>query len=87
MKAHELIADGLRHGCDIHEGMESSAVADVRVEDGNARCMIRVTLSVLCPLYPDQRDIAADALNALKLLASAAEDHARYHEERKEIAC
>ncbi len=87
MKAHEIIADSLRQAADIHESLEVSAVADVYEQGGDATYVIRMTIRGSCPMYPDPRDIAADALNALKLLASAAEDHARYYTERKEIAC
>jgi hypothetical protein len=87
MTAHEIIADALRQAADIHAGLEVSAVADVYEQGGDATYVIRITLRGSCPLYPDHRDIAADAISSIKLLASGAEDHARYYTERKEIAC
>jgi hypothetical protein len=85
VKAHELIADALRHSADIHEGLEVSAVADVYEQGGDATYVIRLTLRGSCPLYPDPRDIAADTISSVKLLGSGAEDHARYYTERKEV--
>jgi hypothetical protein len=85
MQAHELIADALRQAADIHAGLEVSAVADVYEQGGDATYVIRLTLRGSCPLYPDHRDIAADAISSIKLLASGAEDHARYYTERKEV--